>query len=50
MPNLGPTELLIILFLVIALFGGKRLFRGAGELGKSVREFGRAVGEDEPDL
>jgi sec-independent protein translocase protein TatA len=48
MADLGPAELIII-FLVIALvFGGSRLADLGGALGKSVREFRKAIQEDTP--
>jgi len=39
MPRLGPTELMIILIIVILLFGVGRIGKIAGELGKGIREF-----------
>ena len=48
MSNLGPTELIIILVIVIILFGVGRLSRIGGELGTAIREFRRGLaGEDE---
>ena len=48
MPNLGPTELIIILIIVLAIFGAGKLASLGGALGKSVREFRQAVNpEDE---
>jgi sec-independent protein translocase protein TatA len=38
MPNLGPTELLIILVLVVVLFGAARLPKLARSLGEAQRE------------
>ena len=43
MPNLGPTELLIVLVIVIVLFGVGRVGRIGGELGTAVREFRRGI-------
>ncbi len=37
--NFGPTELLIILFIVLLLFGVGRISRIAGELGSAIRAF-----------
>lgn len=37
--NLGPTELIIILIIVILLFGVGRISKISGELGKSIRAF-----------
>jgi TatA/E family protein of Tat protein translocase len=41
--NLGPTELIIVL-LIVVLLGVGRLGRIGGELGKGIREFRRAAG------
>ena len=43
----GPTELVIILFIVILLFGAKKLPELAQGLGKGIREFKRAANEVE---
>ena len=37
--QLGPTELLIILVIVIVLFGAGRIGKIAGELGGGIRAF-----------
>ena len=47
MPDIGPMELLIILAVVIIIFGVGRLPEVGGALGKSIREFRRAVREEE---
>ena len=49
--GLGPTELLVIFFVIILLFGGKKLPELAKGLGKGIREFKKAQsGElDEPE-
>jgi sec-independent protein translocase protein TatA len=47
MPNFGPTELLIILVIVILLFGVGRIGRIFGELGHGFRAF--RTGLKEPD-
>ena len=50
MPTLGPTELIIILVIVIVLFGAGRIGKIAGELGSGIRAFKegmRAPGEDD---
>lgn len=44
--NLGPTELLIILVIVLVLFGGGRIARLGGELGTAIKEFRRGVGDE----
>lgn len=37
--RLGPTELLIILVIVVLLFGVGRIGKIAGELGTAIRSF-----------
>jgi len=39
--GLGPTELIIILVIILVLFGGERLPELARSLGKGVREFNK---------
>jgi TatA/E family protein of Tat protein translocase len=43
----GPTELVIILFIVILLFGAKKLPELAQGLGKGIREFKKATNDVE---
>ncbi len=46
--ELGPTELIIILIIVILLFGVGRIGKIAGELGQGVRSFREGLkGDDE---
>lgn len=47
MPNLGPTELIIVLVLVVIIFGVGKLPEVGGALGKSIKEFRKA--SDDPD-
>jgi sec-independent protein translocase protein TatA len=49
MPNLGPTELLIILAIVVLLFGATRLPKLGKSMGQSVRGFKKGLNEDTPD-
>ncbi len=49
MPNLGPTELIIILIIVVLLFGVGRLGRLGGELGKGITEFRKGLQSDDSD-
>ena len=37
--NLGPTELIIILVIVVVLFGVGRIGKIAGEMGSGIRAF-----------
>lgn len=46
--NLGPTELLIVLAIVLLLFGAPRLPKLARSLGQASKEFKQGVNED-PD-
>lgn len=43
--NLGPTELIIILVIVLLLFGVGRVSRIGGELGSAVANFRRGLDE-----
>lgn len=48
MPHLGPTELIIILVIIIVLFGVGRIGKIAGELGSGIRSFKEGLqGDDE---
>jgi sec-independent protein translocase protein TatA len=48
--GLGPTELIIILFVILLLFGAKKLPDLAAGLGKGIKEFKKATqGRDEDD-
>ena len=43
--NLGPTELIVILVIVLLLFGGAKLPKLARSLGQAQREFRQGVTE-----
>lgn len=45
MPQLGPTELIIILVIVLAIFGAGKLSSLGGALGKGVKDFRAAMGD-----
>lgn len=47
MPTLGPTELIIILVIVLAVFGAGRLGELGGALGRGIRDFRRALREED---
>jgi sec-independent protein translocase protein TatA len=47
--NLGPTELIIILVIVVVLFGVGRIGRIAGELGTGIRAFREGLQGDKPE-
>lgn len=51
LPQVGPTELIIILTIVLLLFGAKKIPELAKGLGTGVREFKRGTsGADEKEL
>jgi sec-independent protein translocase protein TatA len=43
----GPSELLLILIIVIVVFGAKRIPEIMGGIGKGIRTFKKAMDEDE---
>jgi sec-independent protein translocase protein TatA len=45
--NFGPTELLIVLAIVLVLFGSSRLPKLARSLGTAKAQFERGIHEDE---
>ena len=47
--RLGPTELIIILVIVLLLFGPGRIAKIAGELGRGIRSFKDSVNPDQED-
>lgn len=47
--DLGPTELLIILAIVLLLFGGGRIAHLGSDLGKGIREFRKGLTGDGDD-
>ena len=47
LPHLGPTELIIILVIIIVLFGAGRISKIAGELGQGIREFRKGLSPDD---
>jgi len=49
MGSLGPTELIIILVIVLLLFGAKKLPDLASSMGKSIKEFRKASEEADAD-
>ncbi len=49
MLRLGPTELIIILAIVVVLFGVGRISKIGKEMGTGLREFRKGLqGDDEP--
>ena len=47
MPSLGPTELIIILVIIIILFGVGRISKIAGEMGSGIKAFKDGLSGDE---
>jgi sec-independent protein translocase protein TatA len=47
--NLGPTELLIVLLVVLVLFGGAKLPKLARSMGQAQNEFKRGLNEGARD-
>lgn len=50
-PGIGPTELLLILAIVLLIFGGKKIPELMRSMGEGVKEFKKAskeLGEEEP--
>jgi len=48
--GIGHTELIVILFALLLIFGGKKLPELAKGLGKGIREFKKATKELERDV
>ena len=49
--GLGPVEMVLIFFVLLLLFGAKRLPELAGGMGKGIRDFKRALnGMDEDSV
>jgi sec-independent protein translocase protein TatA len=47
--NLGPTELIIVLLIILVLFGGAKLPSLARSLGEAKKEFNKGTNdEDKP--
>lgn len=47
MMHIGWTEIIVILFIVMLLFGGRKLPELASGLGKAIREFKKALSQKE---
>ena len=46
--RLGTTEIIMIIVLALVLFGGSKLSGVGKALGTSIKDFKKAVKEDEP--
>jgi sec-independent protein translocase protein TatA len=49
MTRIGPTELIIILIIVVLLFGVGRIGKIAGELGSGIKAFKDGLGGENKD-
>jgi sec-independent protein translocase protein TatA len=45
--NFGPTELILILVIVVLLFGVGRISKIAGELGSGIKAFRKGLKEED---
>jgi len=45
--GLGSTEIVLILFVVLLLFGGKKIPELAKGIGSGIKNFKKAINEDE---
>lgn len=50
MPNIGTTELILIVLVILVFFGAKKIPELAQGLGKGIREFRKASKELEQDI
>jgi sec-independent protein translocase protein TatA len=48
--NIGGTEILIILLIIIVLFGAKKIPELAKGMGKGIKEFKKSVKEIKDDV
>ena len=47
--NLGPTELIIVLLIVLLIFGGTKLPKLARSMGQAQKEFKKGLSEGSAD-
>ena len=47
--NLGPTELIIVLLIVLLIFGGTKLPKLARSMGQASKEFKKGLSEGAAD-
>ena len=47
LPRIGPTELIIILFIILIVFGAGKLPEIGGALGKGIKAFKRGQDQEE---
>jgi sec-independent protein translocase protein TatA len=46
--RIGPTELILILVIVVLLFGVGRIGKISGEIGSAIKNFRKGIQEEEP--
>lgn len=46
--GLGPTEIIIIVLIIVILFGAKKIPELMGGIGKGIKEFKKAATNEEP--
>lgn len=49
MGNIGATEIIIIVFILVLLFGGKKIPELMKGLGQGIRSFKKSMNEEESD-
>ena len=49
MPSIGPTELIIVLVIVVIIFGAGKIGDIGGALGRGIREFKENTNDPNPD-
>lgn len=47
--GLGPTEIIIIVLIIVILFGAKKIPELMGGIGKGIKEFKKSASTDEPE-
>ncbi|MDX2207946.1 MAG: twin-arginine translocase TatA/TatE family subunit [Gemmatimonadales bacterium] len=50
MPNLGFTEIMVLLVVALLVFGAKRLPEMGASMGKGIREFQRSLKQTQDDV
>jgi sec-independent protein translocase protein TatA len=48
--NLGPTELIIILVIVLVMFGARRVPEIGASIGKGIREFKKNISDADKEV